>query len=528
MANLVASYSPGSPRNNFSGWVGGLFTVTAAQQGDGASVTSLGIYSSGGTGNWSVYLLGVPSGYTATSVVASATIDLTGSTSGNWYYQSITPITLAAGRYMLVAAVTSGGGNGNWADDGASNVSLVSGFVPDYSVVGLGSLLSTYFTSQTPSQWVGLDLIFTPVAPTGSGSAGATAGATAVADGGASSSTHNAVATYTPGSLRNDWDGSLGGSFTPTLSGAPVTSLGIYSSGGTGVWTVNLLDLTTSTLIASANVDLTGSSSGSWYYTSITPVTLTDGNRHGLSTPVTSGGANGNWADSGAVTYTASLSAGTAIWNPGGTFPNNDGAASQQYVGLDLVVSFGTTWTSSGSVSAIAAASGRATEGARGTTVATAATNAPAPTVGLAAFASTGAVGSASADATKVDAATVWTASGSAGAAAEASAIGAASLVATPLEARATAGESASVLLVACAAPGAVSAAATATALAQRTLSARASASATAGATADAALLSLFTIWQGSGSVAAMGSIRGNAFTIIPHIPQTINMVNIG
>jgi hypothetical protein len=145
MTNLVASYTHGTLRNNFTGFVGMVFTPTAAM-----TVTALGaLVQSGNTGSIVVSLA------IGGTVLASVSISVTGATPGSFAYVSISPIGLTAGsQYYLAATVTSGGNQ--WSDTSPVALndagSVSSAFSSSLSSPGLLTANQSYY---------GVDLVFT-------------------------------------------------------------------------------------------------------------------------------------------------------------------------------------------------------------------------------------------------------------------------------------------------------------------------------------------------------------------------------
>ena len=148
--NLTASYTP-SNRNNFDGWVGVAFVATRNE-----TVTKLGLRCGlNNTGNKTAYLYEVISGTIASPVRRTAVINMTGGSEGRYYYASITPFELEAGKnYFLSSFVASGG---DWWGDGAgcklgSLATTVQGAY-SYDQVALGTTGNNYM-------FYGVDLIF--------------------------------------------------------------------------------------------------------------------------------------------------------------------------------------------------------------------------------------------------------------------------------------------------------------------------------------------------------------------------------
>jgi hypothetical protein len=98
----------GSARNNFSGRLGFQFTVG----GDDIDVSSLGRWvTAGNTGTHTVDILSSD----GSTVVATASVDTNGASSGQYEYQSITPVTLTASTTYFIVSTESNGGD-QWQD----------------------------------------------------------------------------------------------------------------------------------------------------------------------------------------------------------------------------------------------------------------------------------------------------------------------------------------------------------------------------------------------------------------------------
>ena len=150
---LVASYTPGAARQNFAGGVGFTFGLTASK-----TFNMIGCRcGSGALGPQNLRLFSVGQ----SPDLATATIDVTGGVTGQFYYVSIPPVTLAATtKYCLFAQVTSSNGY-LWTDTGAT---VVAGGTNWQSVYANGSFATNNPSTSTQNQqFFGLDLDF--VAP---------------------------------------------------------------------------------------------------------------------------------------------------------------------------------------------------------------------------------------------------------------------------------------------------------------------------------------------------------------------------
>lgn len=148
--SLVASYAPGADRTGFAFWLGMEFTPTA-------DVTYNKIGMRCATGNSGPYTVGVYSGPDQSTVIQSATVDLTGATVGNFYYTSMPGLKLSGGvPYFLYATYAP---SDNWADTGPTALRNATGVVSAYTwASGPG-------TTTADQQYAGVDLDY--VASTG-------------------------------------------------------------------------------------------------------------------------------------------------------------------------------------------------------------------------------------------------------------------------------------------------------------------------------------------------------------------------
>jgi hypothetical protein len=98
---LLTQFNWAVDRNDFGGWAGMQF-----QPNVNIPVTTIGLrMAAGNTGTRGVYLIN----NATAALLASATIDLTGKTAGQFYYASVSPVTLNAGTvYDLMAQAISG------------------------------------------------------------------------------------------------------------------------------------------------------------------------------------------------------------------------------------------------------------------------------------------------------------------------------------------------------------------------------------------------------------------------------------
>jgi hypothetical protein len=148
---LVASYSPGADRNDFSGEVGISFTLLSD-----TTFTKMGLRcSTGNSGNYTVNL------YTYTNpatLIRSVSVNLTGKTVGTFYYSDIAPYTLLAGqRYVLLVVTTSGGSL--WPQSGAVTLNGSTDFHASYRP----QFSAGFSDGNVNEMFAGVDLIAGPV-----------------------------------------------------------------------------------------------------------------------------------------------------------------------------------------------------------------------------------------------------------------------------------------------------------------------------------------------------------------------------
>lgn len=152
MAQLVATYTPGSNRSDNANDWGVQFAWTGPT---GSSVTQLGVNkATGNTSGFVVRLINVGN----TSDLATATIDLTSGTVGQFTYASVTPVSLVNGTtYQLVVHVPTGQ---NLHDTGAVTMTNASSIGGRFSVPASGGGGGSGFG--TNNMYAGLDLTIIP------------------------------------------------------------------------------------------------------------------------------------------------------------------------------------------------------------------------------------------------------------------------------------------------------------------------------------------------------------------------------
>ena len=140
----LTAFTPGSPRNDFTGEVGGSFIPANA-----ITITSIGVYiPSGGS---ATHTLSLWDGLT-TLLVKSATINFTGKSGFN--FVNITPAVLVSGReYRLSLSIVNTGDV--WCDN---NLSLTTTAVASVGNSTYSTAIGVYpITPAGAQQFVGLD-----------------------------------------------------------------------------------------------------------------------------------------------------------------------------------------------------------------------------------------------------------------------------------------------------------------------------------------------------------------------------------
>jgi hypothetical protein len=147
--------------------------------------------------------------------------------------------------------------------------------------------------------------------------------------------TTSVLTSFAAGADRNDHDGSVGLRFEVSSSRS-ISWIGCrVATGNTGMHTVNLYDYNNnSTILASAQIEMTGKAVGSYAWAAVPAYTLTPGVTYALVKITSIGGPL--WANAGNTTFAAPVTNVVAIYRSGSTGPFGGATANQQYVGLDL------------------------------------------------------------------------------------------------------------------------------------------------------------------------------------------------
>jgi hypothetical protein len=146
--------------------------------------------------------------------------------------------------------------------------------------------------------------------------------------------TASLLTSFTPADNRDDFTGEVGVRIN-MIASRSVSWLGLRcNTGNSGIHKLNLYEWFADALVATANIDLTGKTPGTWVWVPITPVTLTSGYYALLKEVVQ--GAGQLWVNNSPTTfsptYTGNIYATYRV--PGGTMAvtGND----LQFVGVDL------------------------------------------------------------------------------------------------------------------------------------------------------------------------------------------------
>jgi hypothetical protein len=408
-SNYVTAASPGSPRNNFSGWVGMSFTVGNSP----IAVYGLGRFSApGDAGSHTVKIVTASNSQDVSG--ASTTVSMSGGTAGSFVYASLSAgVTLNANTaYYILSQETASGDQwydmnttvstatvasetgAVWSPDGATYNPLGSSgqaYVPVDLLYSL-SLPRPVITNQPQSQTVSAGATATfSVTATGAGSyqwesegpggssftaiTGATSSsyttpATTLAQSGtqymcvvtntvgstpsnaatlsvtSAPASTNYVASTSLGTLRNNFSGWVGISFTVGSSPVTVSGLGrMFAPGDTGSHAAEIVTASNGQEVPGGSVviSMAGGTAGSFVYANLpSTVTLNANATYYILSQETSGGDQ--WYDMNTtITTTAVASEIGAVWSPDGATYNPIGSAGQAYVPVDFLYTTTTT-----------------------------------------------------------------------------------------------------------------------------------------------------------------------------------------
>jgi hypothetical protein len=213
----------GTIRNDFSGWIGMSVTVGSTP----LSVTAVGrIAVAGNTGSHAVKIVNA----SGTDVAGgSVTISMVGGTPGSFVYGSLaSPVTLNANTtYYIVSQEVAGGDQ--WYN---INTTIQTTNVASETTGVWNPNVSVYYLYGTPDESYGpVNFLYTQA------------------------TSAPFVTEVTPGTVRNNFSGWVGGSITTGGSTVQVTQLGRYVvAGNTGTHTVKVVNASTGQDVAGGSV----------------------------------------------------------------------------------------------------------------------------------------------------------------------------------------------------------------------------------------------------------------------------------
>jgi hypothetical protein len=146
--------------------------------------------------------------------------------------------------------------------------------------------------------------------------------------------TASLMTSFTPTTHRNDFTGEVGVRLNMTAS-RTVSWIGIRCGpSNTGIHKVSIYEWFADALVATANIDLTGKTVGTFYWTAIAPVTLTSG-YYGVLAAVTQGDGQ-MWAENAATAFSPAYTGNiyATYRSPGGAMAVT--GIDMQFVGVDL------------------------------------------------------------------------------------------------------------------------------------------------------------------------------------------------
>jgi hypothetical protein len=307
--NYVTSATPGTLRNNFTGWVGMALTIGSTP----ISVTELGRMVAPGNSGTHALKIVTASG---SDVAGGATrLSTTGSGSGGFLYANLgSPVTLQANTtYYIVSQETQGGDQ--WYD---INTSIqTSGVALETSGIWSPDGANYSAAGTTNTEYGPLDFQYTVPATSAS-----------------------LVTTVKAGALRNNFAGWVGATITTGANPLQVTQLGRYFvSGNSGTHILKLVNASNGADVAggSVSVNLSAGQTGSFVYGTLSsPVTLNPNAVYYLVSQETQGGDQ--WFDINTAVQTTSDAADTAgVWSPDGVAYNQNGGANQMYVPVTFI-----------------------------------------------------------------------------------------------------------------------------------------------------------------------------------------------
>ena len=154
MANLIATYTPGANRSDFTGTMGLKFRYMGTT---GLLVSALGRNAILGDTGTKVVYLSTDSG--PSTLLSSASVDLTGSIPGTFYYASCAPFALVSGtNYLLWSPVVNGVVFHDFSGCSCAAADTLTGV---YSTI-TGPPWASWSTFGASGMYVGVDLVYGP------------------------------------------------------------------------------------------------------------------------------------------------------------------------------------------------------------------------------------------------------------------------------------------------------------------------------------------------------------------------------
>jgi hypothetical protein len=243
----------------------------------------------------------------------SVTISMGGANSGSFLYANLAnPVTLSANTtYYIVSQETQGGDQ--WYD---INTTIQTTNVASETTGIWSSNGTSYNAYGSPDESYGpVNFLYTPA------------------------TSAPFVTGVTPGTVRNNFSGWVGGVITTGASAVEVTQLGRYAvAGNTGTHTVKLVNASTGQDVAggAVTVNMAGAQGGTFVYSALaSPITLSANTTYYLVSQEVAGGDQ--WYDFNTTIQTANVASEVhSVWSPDGSAYNLIGPANWMYVPVNF------------------------------------------------------------------------------------------------------------------------------------------------------------------------------------------------
>lgn len=313
---LVTQQALGTPRNDFTGWVGMQLKIGSAP----LQVNALGRYiMQGNVRSHSIKLVNAATGADVSG--AGVTLQAAGAAAGTYKYASLpAPVTLSAGStYLLLTSEENGG------DKWYNNDTVVSTF-PFAQVLGgaWGYGTGTWYQDGAkgacygPVSLLGTEGSVSPTAASGSG---------------------GFITEWNPGTVRNDFSGYVGLCVTVGNSPIAVNQLGRYAaSGNSSAHVIKIVRSDTGADVpgGAVNVSMSGAAPREARYATLqSPVTLQANTRYYIVSQEGLGGDDWHHSDT-RVKTTKDATADSGVWSPGGTTWFGEGSNDQSFGPIDF------------------------------------------------------------------------------------------------------------------------------------------------------------------------------------------------